>query len=93
MKRTTILAEEELLLAAKDLASREGKTLTNVFHEALAEYVVAHRQPRRLSIVGVGHSGRGDISERVDEILRAEAEAPLGWNRAPEAQAEPVSGS
>ncbi len=80
MKRTTILADEALLVEAKYLAAQEGKTLTAVVHEALAEYVAAHRRPRSLSILGIGRSGESDISERADEILAAEIDPAGGWS-------------
>jgi len=79
VKRTTILAEEELFADAKRLAEREGKTFTQVVHEALAEYVTARRRPRKLSIVGIAH-GPGNVAERVDQILLDELDAPQGWS-------------
>lgn len=80
MKRTTVLAEESLLWEAKKVGEREGKTFTQVVREALAEYVAARRRPRNLSIIGIGH-GPGNVSEHVDEILRAEIHPIYGWSR------------
>ena len=81
MKRTTILADEQLLVEVKYVAARDGKTVTQVIHEALAEYLVAHSRPRQLSIAGIGHSEAGEVSERVDEILRAEVDPVAGWSQ------------
>ncbi len=81
MKRTTILADNDLMLEIKYLAAQQGKTVTAVVQEALAEYVAAHRQPRRISIIGIGESEEDDISERVEEILRAEIDPIYGWGR------------
>lgn len=88
MKRTTILAEEDLLLDTKYLAKQLGKTFTDVVREALAEYVVNHRPKggRILSIEGIGDSGGpppGDergLAERLDEILRSEIDPIEGWS-------------
>lgn len=80
MKRTTILANDDLYLEAKRLAERDRKTFTQLVHEALAEYVAARRRPRTLSIVGIGH-GPGNVAERVDEILRSEIDPREGWSR------------
>ncbi len=69
------------MLEVRYLAQQQGKTVTAVIQEALAEYVAAHRQPRQISIIGIGESDEDDISERDEEILRAEI-APLGgWTR------------
>ena len=57
MKRTTILADEGLLLEAQQLAARRGITLTTLMQEALREYLKAHRPERQLSIIGIGSSG------------------------------------
>lgn len=48
LKRTTILADSELLLDARHLAKREGKTFTALVQVALREYIEAHRTPREL---------------------------------------------
>jgi hypothetical protein len=80
MKRTTILADESLLTELKYLAAREGKTVTAVVQEALAAYVAERREPRRLAIAGIGHSGRTDVAERAEEILAAEIQQESGWS-------------
>jgi hypothetical protein len=88
MKRTTVLAEESLLLDAQHLAKQMGVTFTDVVREALAEYVANHR-PRRqaLSFEGIARRGpdAGDnrpLAERLDQALRAGVTAPGGWSRA-----------
>ena len=82
MKRTTIQADEGLLLELQQLAYKQGKTTSRVVREALAEYVVRHRQETKLpSFFGIGASGRGDISRRVEEILTEDVQQPGGWSR------------
>ena len=80
MKRTTILADEQLLYEAKILASRRGTTLTAIVREALASYLAQERTPPALSLIGIGSSGVSDTSKRVDEILAAEIDPIEGWS-------------
>jgi hypothetical protein len=80
MKRTTILADEALLLEAKYLAIREGMTFTSLVQEALAEYLAAHRVRSRLEFIGMGHSGDGTIAQQAEEILGAEIDPIQGWS-------------
>lgn len=80
MKRTTILANEELLLEAKYFAAQQGKTLTTVVREALAEYLAAHRKPRRLSFIGIGRGGEPLTAEQMDDVLRTEIDPREGWS-------------
>jgi len=81
MKRTTILADETLLLGLRGVAQRRGIAVSQVMREALEEYLARHRPRRRLpSFVGIGDSGRSDISERIEDILTAEIEPETGWS-------------
>lgn len=80
MKRTTILADEQLLIEAKQLAIREGKSFTDVVREALAEYITAHRRPRQLSIIGIATGGEPLSAEEIDEILKSEIDPIEGWS-------------
>jgi hypothetical protein len=95
MKRTTILADEGLLLEAQQLAARRGVTFTTLVQEALREYLKAHRPERQLSIIGIGSSGEPYPVDREggwDEALLSKAIDPIeGWSprrSAPESDAE-----
>lgn len=83
-KRTTILADPELLLDARYLARREGKTFTALVQDALREYIEAHRTPRGLpSFVGMVSSGGGPwTAEDLDEILKRDIHPIYGWSAA-----------
>lgn len=82
MKRTTILADEALLVEIKRLGRELNKTSTAIIHEALADYVTRHRGRRKpISFVGIGHSGQADIAERSEEILANELRPGEGWSR------------
>jgi hypothetical protein len=82
VKRTTILADPELLLEARYLAKDEGKTFTALVHEALREYIERHRKPRELpSFVGIVSSGGGPwTAEELDEILKRDIHPIYGWS-------------
>lgn len=70
MKRTTIFADEETLLALRSIAKEEGVSLAEVIRKALEAFVAQHRSSRPpLSIVGIGRSGRHDVAERAEELL------------------------
>lgn len=80
MKRTTILADEELLLEAKHLAEHQGRTLTSLVQEALRDYVRANHPPRTLSFAGAGRSGQPRLAHK-DEAILAEGLSEIeGWS-------------
>lgn len=70
MKRTTVFADEDVLRKLREIAKRESTSISEVTRKALADYV-SRRRPRRsrLSLVGVGRSGRKDVAERAEELL------------------------
>ncbi len=63
-RRTTILAEPELLARVDQLARRTGRTKTDIVRAALLSYLDeaedADRAP--LPFVGIGRSGHGRVS-------------------------------
>lgn len=71
MKRTTVKLPDEIDARLRHEARRRGVTLSELVREA----VEAHVGRRRLRSFGAGKSGRTDISERIEEILRSEAGA------------------
>jgi len=70
LKRTTILADESVLLELKHRAKREGRTVSEVIREALEDYLRRGEKKKTLSFVGAGRSGRKSISEKSEEILK-----------------------
>jgi metal-responsive CopG/Arc/MetJ family transcriptional regulator len=71
MKRTTVFADEDLLRKLREIAKRENSSVSEVTRKALVEYVSRRRPKRsRLSLVGVGRSGRKDVAERSEDLLR-----------------------
>ena len=70
MKRTTISADEEVLRRLREIAKRENVTWSDVIRLALERHL-ARRRPRRarLSLVGVGRSGRNDVAAHAEALL------------------------
>lgn len=72
MKRTTVKIPDQLDARLRGEASRRGLTISELTREALEAHLAdgggALRRMR-----GAGRSGQGDISERIEEILAAEA--------------------
>lgn len=73
MRRTTVKLPDDLDARLRHEAQRRGVTIADVTREALAEHLGAHKR-RRLAAAGAGRSGRSDVSARIEEILREEAE-------------------
>lgn len=70
MKRTTVKLPDELDLRLRHEARRRRTTISEVTREAIAEHLGGAK--RDLSAAAAGRSGRTDVSERIEEILREE---------------------
>ncbi len=68
MKRTTVKLPEDLDARLRHEAARRKMTISELTREAIE----AHLGGRHLLAAGAGHSGHADVSERIEEILRAE---------------------
>ena len=69
MKRTTVKLPDDLDARLRHEAARRGMTIAELTREAIQAYLGG----RRLLAAGAGRSGRDDVSERIEELLRAEA--------------------
>ena len=85
MVTIAIQAEESLAEELAEIADAMQISLEDAALEALRRYVEdAHRSDKpRYSFIGVGHSGKGDLSQRVDETLASVAERREGWSLDP----------
>lgn len=72
MVRTTVKLPEDLDARLRHEAQRRGTTIAEITRTALEAHLGAGTR-RRLSAAAAGRSGRSDISERVEEIIRAES--------------------
>jgi len=70
MRRTTVFADDDVLKKLQQIAKRENSTVAEVTRKALDEYVSRRRPKRsRLSLIGIGRSGRKDVAQRSEELL------------------------
>ncbi len=70
MKRTTVFADEALLNEIRDLSLQENKSLAEVIREAMQEYLKKKQKRKKtLSFIGIGDSGKKEISEKHEELL------------------------
>ncbi len=74
MKRTTIKLSESLDALLRAEARQRGQTISQLTREAIEAHL---RPPERRSFAATAaaRSGRKDISERIEEILQAEAQS------------------
>ena len=80
MKRTTIMADEELLLEVAHLARQQGRSLSAVISEALRDYIEARRPARRISSAGIATVPMSLSAEQMDRDLIAGLDPIEGWS-------------
>jgi predicted transcriptional regulator len=73
MQRTTVKLPDELDARLRHEAQRRGTTIAEITRTALEAHLGAAGPRRKLVAAAAGGSGRSDISERVEEIIRAES--------------------
>ena len=71
MKRTTIKLPEDVDAYLRYEAERRGTTISELTREAIMVHLGLNSR-RRLGAAKAGRSGRTDVSERIEEILRRE---------------------
>ena len=71
MRRTTVKIPDELDERLRHEAARRGVTISELTREALATHLGVGER-RRFGAAAAGHSGRSDVSERIEAILRDE---------------------
>jgi predicted transcriptional regulator len=71
MKRTTVKLPDDLDARLRYEAERRQTTVSALTREAIESYLSVGRR-RRLFSVGAGDSGRSDISEQIEALLREE---------------------
>ena len=76
-----IQAEEDLATALQQIAEKKATTVEAVTKEALRNYLrTQHIQPRAYSFIGMGHSGKGNLSTQAEEILQTAVDRREGWS-------------
>ena len=81
MQTITIQIEDKFVNKLEQIAQIESITTEEVAKEVLLNYLKAKLQkPDKYSFIGIGHSGKGNISSQVGEILRNGANKREGWS-------------
>jgi predicted transcriptional regulator len=75
MQRTTVKLSDDLDARLRQEAQRRGTTLAEITRAALEAHLGGTGSRRRLRAAGAGRSGRSDISQRVEQIIRSELSA------------------
>jgi predicted transcriptional regulator len=73
IRRTTVKIPDALDARLRHEAERRGVTISQLSREALEAYLTAPSGRRPLGAAKAGRSGHTDVSERIEEILAAEA--------------------
>ena len=74
--KTTVYLDAADYQRLKVLARAQGRSTAELIREAVAAYTLAQRTPRMPSSIASGHSGRGDIAARAEELLEGLGRAP-----------------
>lgn len=85
MTTITVQADVTLLEELTEIARLKHISLEEVAKEALTWYVAREQAESSppYSFIGIGRSGKSDLSRRVDETLAAVVERREGWSLEP----------
>jgi hypothetical protein len=70
LTKTTLYLPEADYRRLKALARREGRAAAELVREAVTEYARRRGSARLPRSLGAGRSGRGDVSERAESLLK-----------------------
>ena len=70
MQKTTVYLDPVAYRALKRIAARKKRQPAELVREAVAEYAARHEPSRTPKSVGAFASGRRDLSERAEELLK-----------------------
>ncbi|HEX9728106.1 MAG TPA: ribbon-helix-helix protein, CopG family [Gemmatimonadales bacterium] len=68
--KTTVYLEFGDYRRLRALAREQGRPAAELVREAVAEYARRHRTHAVPASIGRGQSGRGDLGERAEDLLR-----------------------
>ena len=81
MTTIKIQAEEELVTALNQIAQSKLITMEALVKEALSNYLqIQLSRSKSYSFIGIGHSGKGNISAQVETTLKKAANRREGWS-------------
>ena len=68
--KTTVYLDADDYRRLKSIARAEGKPPASLVRQAVAEFAERYGKKARPRSIGSGHSGRGDLSEKAEELLK-----------------------
>lgn len=68
--KTTVYLDAAAYRRLQALARGQGRTAAELVREAVSQYVTRAAAPPRPTSVGIGRSGRRNLSERAEALLR-----------------------
>jgi predicted transcriptional regulator len=68
--KTTVYLDEQSYRRLKALAAKTRRSTAELVREAVAEYARRHTGARLPRSLGAGKSGRDDLAERAEELLK-----------------------
>lgn len=75
MDKTTLYLDGDDYRKLKRIAAGRKRAPAALVREAVAEYVARHGESQLPKSLGAGASGRGDLSERAEELLAGMGES------------------
>jgi len=69
LTKTTLYLPEAEYRVLKSLARQQTRPAAELVREAIIEYAARHGGRRRPASLGIGRSGREDLSEKAEELL------------------------
>jgi predicted transcriptional regulator len=76
MEKTTVYLDSADHRRLKAMAEAAHRPAAELIREAVAEYVRRHGGSSRPSSLGAARSGRGDLAERAEELLKEMGKQP-----------------
>ena len=81
MVTIAIQAEETLIATLRQIAERRQTTIEEVTKEALEQYLQKQAlETKTYSFIGIGHSGKKNLSTQVESMLTQAANRREGWS-------------
>ncbi len=68
--KTTVYLDAAVYRRVKAIARAQGRPPAALVREAVAEFALRHGRRAIPRSLGAGRSGRGDLSERAEELLK-----------------------
>lgn len=72
--KTTVYLDADDYRRLREMAREQGTSAASLVRDAVSLYTRSAQKRRKPRSLGAGRSGRNDLSERVDELLRGMGE-------------------